>query len=181
MFRSWWRGLARRWSRGSRERSRSAWRRRLPHPFEDLEERVLLDTGLAPALVVERTLSSYTTAGIQNNQEIITFTVYNEQANPFSGVLLADTLQPGVTFVSASLLPDQSGQNLAWSLGTIQGFSRASVSLNVSLADPFPLQLDSGAHAFATLNAGAVSNETPAAALRPGAVSPDLLASTSLR
>jgi hypothetical protein len=86
-------------------------------------------------------------------------------------------LQPGVSFQSTSQLPDQSGPNLAWNLGPIQGFDRASVSLTVSLTDPLPLQLDTGAHAFDTLNAGAVRNDTPAA-LRPGAVSPDLLAST---
>ena len=39
-----------------------------------------------------------------------------------------------MTFQSASQLPDQSGQNLAWSLGTIQGYDRASVTLTVTLA-----------------------------------------------
>jgi transglutaminase-like putative cysteine protease len=93
-------------------------------------------------------------------------------------VLLTDTLQPGVTYQSASALPDRNGQQLAWSLGTINGFDRASVTLTVSLASPVPLQLDTGAQAFATLNAGAVSNSTPAAMLRPGSVDPSLLAST---
>jgi uncharacterized membrane protein len=132
----------------------------------------------ASAIVVGRTLSSYTVPGIQNNQETITLTVYNAQADPITGVLLTDTLQPSVTFQSASQLPDQSGQNLAWSLGTINGFDRASVTLTVSLVNPIPLQLDAGAHAFAMLDAGAVSNATPAATLRPGSVPPSLLAST---
>jgi len=58
---------------------------------------------LLPAIVVGRTLSSYTTGGIQNNQETITYTVYNEQANPETGVLLTDTLfSPGETIASAS-------------------------------------------------------------------------------
>ena len=35
-----------------------------------------------------RTLSAYTTAAIQNHQEQITYTVYNEQASPITGVLL---------------------------------------------------------------------------------------------
>jgi uncharacterized repeat protein (TIGR01451 family) len=143
-----------------------------------LEDRILLDSGLPAAIVVGRTLSSYTTAGVQNNQETITYTVYNEQADPETGVLLTDTLEPGVTFQSASQLPDQSGQQLAWSLRTIQGFDRASVSLTVTLSDPIPLQLDAGAQAFATLDAGAVSNTTPAATLRQGSVDPSLLAST---
>ena len=68
-----------------------------------------------------------------NNQVTITFTVYNEQADPESGVLITDTLAPGVNLANASQLPDQSGENLAWSLGTIPGFDRASVSLTVDL------------------------------------------------
>jgi uncharacterized membrane protein/transglutaminase-like putative cysteine protease/sugar lactone lactonase YvrE len=146
---------------------------------EPLEERVLLDASLPPSLVVGRTLSSYFVGGVQNNQETITYTVYNEQADPLTGVLLTDTLQPGVTFQGASQLPDRSGQNLAWSLGTIGGFDRASVTLTVNLASPTPLQLDAGARAFAMLDGASVSSSTPAAALRPGNVSdPGLLAST---
>src|SRR5262249_36540787 len=156
----------------------AAWRRRLPLHLEQLEERVLLDSGLPQDIVVGRTLSSYTTAGIQNNQLSITYTVYNEQADPVTGVLLTDTLQPGVTFQSASQLPDRNGQDLAWSLGTIQGFDRASVTLTVSLANPVPLQLDSGARAFGTLNAGAVTADTPAATLTTRTIPADQLAST---
>jgi uncharacterized repeat protein (TIGR01451 family) len=92
-----------------------------------LEDRTLL-SGASPDIIVGRTLSSYTTGAIQNNQLSITYTVYNEQANPETGVLLTDTLQPGVTVQSASQLPDQEAQHLAWSLGTIGGFDRASVT-----------------------------------------------------
>ena len=146
--------------------------------FEPLEERVMLDAS-SPSIVVGRTLSSYFVGGVQNNQETITYTVYNEQGDPETGVLLTTTLEPGVTFQNASQPPDQSGQNLAWSLGTIQGYDRASVTLTVSLASPIPMQLDSGAQAFATLDAGAVSAATPAATLQAGNVSdPSLLAST---
>src|SRR4051794_13988002 len=90
--------------------------------IESLEERLMLDTGIGsttPEIVVGRTLASYTVGGIQNNRETITYTVYNEQADPVSGVLLTITLQPGVTFQDASALPDRNGQELAWSLGTI--------------------------------------------------------------
>jgi uncharacterized membrane protein len=164
-------------------RSRAGSGRRRPEVYyrplvEQLEDRVMLDAGLPQAIVVGRTLSSYFVGSVQNNQETITLTVYNEQAKPVTGVLVTDTLQPGVTFQSASQLPDQSGQNLAWSLGTINGFDRASVALTVSLANPIPLQLDAGAHAFATLDAGMVSNSTPAVTLRQGTVAPGLLAST---
>jgi uncharacterized membrane protein len=154
--------------------------------LEQLEERILLDGGLPAAIIVGRTLSSYFAGGIQNNQETITYTVYNEQANPVSGVLLTDTLAPGVTIQTASQLPDQSGQNLAWSLGTVQGYDRTSVTLTValdpSLLTPPPtaaFQLDTGAQAFAMLDAGAVSNTTPAVTVKPGNVSdPGILAST---
>ena len=74
-----------------------------------------------------------TVGDIKNSQETITYTVYNEQANPETGVLLTTGLQPGVTFAGASAQPDRNGQSLAWSLGTINGFDRASVTLTVSL------------------------------------------------
>ena len=45
-------------------------------------------------------------------------------------------LEPGVTLAGASQPPDQSGQNLAWSLGTIEGYDRASVSITVNLPSP---------------------------------------------
>ena len=129
-------------------------------------------------IVVGRTLSAYFTGDVQNNQETITYTVYNQQADSINGVLLTDTLAPGVTLVSASQQPDQSGQNLAWSLGTIDGDGLATVSVTLSLANSSVLQLDTGAHAFATLNAGPISNSTPAAVLTQGSIDPNLLAST---
>src|SRR5262245_7023668 len=167
-----------RWFRNSEaprpQRSRF-WR----HLFvEPLEERILLASDLPPAIVVGRTLSSYSIADVQNNELTITYTVYNEQANPISGVLLTDTLQTGVTFKSASALPDRNGQELAWSLGTLDPFGRASVQLTVALDSSVPLQLDSGARAFATLNAGMVSDDAPAAVLRTDAIPAELLAST---
>ncbi|MGA2255400.1 MAG: choice-of-anchor Q domain-containing protein, partial [Thermoguttaceae bacterium] len=129
-------------------------------------------------IVVGRTLSAYFTGEIQNNQDTITYTVYNESADPESGVLLTDTLAAGVTLLSASQQPDQSGQNLAWSLGTIQAYDWTSVTITVSLSSSSILQLDSGAAAYATLNAGAISSVTSAATLTSGSVDPDLLAST---
>ena len=147
--------------------------------LEQLEDRIMLNASLPPSLVVGRTLSSYFIGGIQNKQETITYTVYNEQADPLTGVLLTDTLKSGVTFQSALQLPDQSGQKLAWSLGTIQGYDRASVTLTVTLGGVIPMQLDTGAQAFATLDAGAVSNSTPAAMLQPGnAGDPSLISAT---
>jgi uncharacterized membrane protein/transglutaminase-like putative cysteine protease len=183
-------------------RSRPVQKVKLHRPsFEWLEDRTMLATGGLPAaIVLGRTLATPTTAAtptpspsyfvgeVENNQVTITYTVYNEQTDPETGVLLTTTLEPGVTFLSSVVtidgttttqLPDQSGQNLAFSLGTIQGYDRESVAVTVALANPIPLQLDSGANAYAMVNAGAVSASTPAAALQPGNVSdPSLLAST---
>ncbi len=142
----------------------------------------MLDIGgansLPPTIVVGRTLSAYDVPDVQNNQETLTFTVYNQAADPISGVLLTDTLESGVTIDSASQLPDQNGQQLAWSLGTIQPYDRASVTLTVSLATPTPTQLDSGASAYGTLDAGMVSWTTAPATLRTTAIAVNLLAST---
>jgi uncharacterized repeat protein (TIGR01451 family) len=150
--------------------------------FQPLEERVMLDiaaaSSLPPTIVVGRTLSAYDVPDVQNNQETLTFTVYNQASDPITGVLLTDTLENGVTFASASQLPDQNGQELAWSLGTIQPYGRASVTLTVSLANPIPTQLDTGASAYGTLDAGMVSWTTAPATLRTTAIAPDLLAST---
>ena len=148
------------------------------YAVEWLEQRLLLSAGIPPAIVVGRTLSSYFVGGIQNNQEAITYTVYNEQAEAETGVLLTDTLEPGITIASASQQPNQNGQKLAWSLGTIQGFDRASITLTVNLPATIPSQLDTGAVAFATVDGGPVSNTTPAATLRPGTVDPTLLDAT---
>jgi uncharacterized membrane protein len=157
-------------------------RRRRPWLYlEPLEERVLLANGAAvapPAIVLGRTLSSYTTAGVQNNQLSITYTVYNEEASPVSGVLLTDTLQTGVSFQGATQQPDRNGQQLAWSLGTIAGFDRASVTLTVTLPASVPAPVDAGAQAFATLDARAVSAATLAAVLSTRTIAPALLAST---
>jgi hypothetical protein len=109
-FRDWLRALRR--DRRPVERTP---RKRRPLYLESLEERVLLDG----ALVLGRTLSAYTTAGLQNNELSITYTAYNQQAEPLTGVLLTTTLQPGLSIKSASQLPDQNGQELAWSLGDL--------------------------------------------------------------
>ena len=115
--------------------------------FESLEDRTMLDSGGLPAtIVVGRTLATPSTAAsetttpsyfvgeVQNNQVTITYTVYNEQADPETGVLLTTTLAHGVTMAIASQQPDQSGQNLAWGLGTIQGYDRVSVSITVNVS-----------------------------------------------
>ncbi len=159
--------------------------------FERLEERVMLDSGLPSAIVLGRTLTvpqpasstsaalpSYFVGEVQSNQVAITYTVYNEQSDPETGVSLTTTLGPGVTIASDSQSAVQSGQNLAWNLGTIQGLERSSVTLTVNLPGPTTTQLDTGAQVVATLDGASVSTTTPAAVLSPGNVESGLLAST---
>ena len=138
----------------------------------------MLDGGLAPAITVGRTLSAYTVGAVQNHQIAITYTVYNEQAEAVTGVLLTDTLEAGASFKDASAPASRDGQKFAVALGTIAGYDRASVTVDVALDDPLLLRIDEGAAAFATLDAGMVSDSTAAVVLRPGDVDPALLAST---
>jgi uncharacterized membrane protein len=167
---------------------RRCWDRRHRLHFETLEDRTMLTgsgtSGLA-SIVVGRVMSTGASAApayfvdqVQNHQVTITYTAYNEDADSETGVLLTTTLEPGLTVASASVPPDQTGQNLAWSLGTIGGFDRASVSVTINLPNPTVTQLDAGAQVFATLDAAAVSNATVPAILRSGTVDPSLLAST---
>jgi transglutaminase-like putative cysteine protease/uncharacterized membrane protein len=156
-------------------KTRRAERQRLG--VELLEDRTM-PTPLPPDLVVGRTLSAYATPDVQNHTLSVTYTVYNEQAEDISGLLLTATLQPAVTFATSSVPPDRNGQELAWSLGTLPGYGRASVTVTVTLPPAPPLQIDGGAHAFGTLNAGMVSADTPAAALVNRPIPADQLAST---
>ncbi|MHB8969759.1 MAG: dockerin type I domain-containing protein [Pirellulaceae bacterium] len=162
-----------------RKSRRQTERRGFIRPWgEQLEPRLMLDVGLPQILVAGRTLSTYSVADVQNHELKITYTVYNEQSSPVSGVLLTDTLAAGVTFKDATQLPDRNGQELAWSLGTIEGYDRASVTLSVSLATSTPLTLDTGAKAFGTLDAHMVTDNAPAATLRSTPIIAAQLAST---
>ena len=101
-------------------------------------------TGLPAAIVVGRTLSTPSTAAtsapspsyfvgdVQNNQETITYTVYNEQADPETGVLLTTTLEPGVTLRRAPRSsPTRAARTWPGAWGRSTGYDRASVTLTV--------------------------------------------------
>ena len=62
---------------------------------------------------------------VQNNQETITYTVYNEQADPETGVLLTTTLEPGVTLLAA---PRSSPTRAARTWPGAWGRSRATTA-----------------------------------------------------
>lgn len=135
-------------------------------------------TALPPDIAVLRVVTPATAGAVQNGQVTITYSVANRRASALSGVLLATTLPGGVTFAGAVPLPDRSGQELVWSLGTLVPFGTATATLTVAVAGPGVLQLDEGARAFATLDARAVSASAPPARLRGDAVDPGLLAAT---
>ncbi len=151
-----------------------------PRWLERLEDRTMLANGVLQDVVVGRALSSYFAGDVPANRQVsLTLTVYNQQADAESGVLLTDTLAEGVSLVDASIAPDRDGQKLAWSLGTIPGYDRRSVTLTLRMPSTIPSQVDTGAIAFATLNAGTITDTAPPAALRAGSLSdPTLLAST---
>jgi hypothetical protein len=93
-----------------------------------------------PAIAVGRSLSAIST-DVQNHQLTISYMVFNLQATEFDGVSLGTTLQPGVSFTSATPLPDQqNGQALTWSLCNLAALESANVRLTVALDDPIPLQ-----------------------------------------
>ncbi len=149
--------------------------------IEHLEVREMLDSGLPSGLVLGRTLSAYTTDAIVDHRETITYTVYNQLADPVSDLRLTDILQPGVAFESASQAPEQNGQELTWNLGTIDAYGRASVTVTVALGAGLPtapVQLDAGAQVSGNQNGGVETDSAPPAVLRPGSVDAALLAST---
>jgi RHS repeat-associated protein len=68
MFRSWWRGLIRRWTPSPRVRGRSAWRRRLPLTLELLETRTLLSA--APLTLADPSLYGVSGLGASSHPSI---------------------------------------------------------------------------------------------------------------
>jgi len=98
--------------------------RRLRMEIEPLEERLMLSAtpGVpSPDIVVGRSLSAYTVGATQNNQVTITYTVYNEKADPETGVLLTTTLAPGVAFASASRRPTRAARTSPGAWGRSSG------------------------------------------------------------
>ncbi len=83
------------------------------------QQETILPAPTTAAIVVGRTLSSDTTGDIQDGQVTIIYTIYNDEPGTVSGILLTDSLATGITLLNASQTPDQNGQNLAWSLGTL--------------------------------------------------------------
>jgi uncharacterized membrane protein len=165
--------------RSNRHALKRAYRRSyLQLGLEQLEPRQLLAIDLPAEILVGRTLSAYSANEVQNNQLKLTYSVYNQREIPIDDVRLANTLKPGVTFVAGSQPPNQNGQELTWSLGTIPAYGRASVEITVSLAAGNILQLDEGAQVFGTIDAGVATDGAPAAILRDSPLIAGELAST---
>ncbi len=138
----------------------------------------MLSNGQPDVISVGRILSEWSAADVTNNELKITYTVFNQQEVEVEGVLLTTSLQPGVTLQSATISPDQDGQRLAWSLGTLAPFAQSSVELTVSFDAGIPLQIDGGAEAFGALDVLHVSDSANPAMLRSATIDPMLLAAT---
>jgi len=127
---------------------------------------------------VGRTLSSWTSTGVQDGQLKIQYTVYNQQPEAVSGIRLSTTLQPGVSYVSATLATAQTGQAMSWSLGTVAPFGSATVEVTVALAGAGVVQVDAGSHVVGVYQGASVADDALPVSLRAGAVDPSLLAAT---
>jgi Transglutaminase-like superfamily/LVIVD repeat len=127
---------------------------------------------------VGRTLSALTVGAVTNHTLTITYNVFNLRGDPVEGALLTTTLQSGVSFQSASPTPDRSGQQLAFSLGSIPPLGVATAQLTVTLADSSTTNIDNGAIAFAYWKGRSVGATGLAAALRIAPINSGLLQST---
>ena len=127
---------------------------------------------------VSPALSSLTVSGVVNNTLTVTYTVYNLRSDPVYGVLMTTTLQSGVSFQSATPMPDRNGPNLAFSLGSMPPLGSVTATLTVTLAGSSVTQIDNGATAYAYWNGIAVTSKAVTAALRTTSVNTSLLQST---
>ncbi len=127
---------------------------------------------------VSPALSTPTVSGVVNNTLTIGYTAYKLRPDPVNGVLLTTTLQSGVSFESATPMPDRNGQQLAFSLGSMPPLRSVTATLTVTLANSSVTQIDNGATAFAYWNGISVNSTGIAAALRTAPVNTNLLQST---
>jgi hypothetical protein len=127
---------------------------------------------------VSPALSTPTVSGVVNNTLTIGYTAYNLRPDPVNGVLLTTTLQSGVSFESATPMPDRNGQQLAFSLGSMPPLGSVTATLTVTLANASVTQIDNGATAYAYWNGISVTSTGIAAALRTAPVNTNLLQST---
>ncbi|MCA9061494.1 MAG: hypothetical protein KDA96_00465 [Planctomycetaceae bacterium] len=128
---------------------------------------------------VGRTLSVWTQPDVQGSTLDLTYTVYNQQEDTVTDVVLETTLNTGVSFVDSTLVPVQHvGADLTWMFGEIAPFSHASVTVTVTLDGTNPLQLDMGSTATGLAGSTAISDDATPAVLRSASVDPALLAST---
>ena len=175
----------------SRPRQKERLRRLL---FEPLEDRTMLDTGGLPAaIVVGRILDTPSTAATSSPIAVVFRRRGPEQpgddhlhglqraGRPGDRRLADDDARTGrdvhqlvVTLDGTTTTQPRIRAVRTWpgAWGRSRG-TTARASPHGSLATPIPLQLDAGASAYATLDAGAVSASTPAATLRAGNVPTD--------
>jgi uncharacterized membrane protein len=144
---------------------------KLAPPAQAVDFRAVISVG--------RTLSALTVGAVTNNTLTITYSVFNLRGDPVSDVLLTTTLQSGVTFQSAVPTPDRSGQQLAFSLGSLPPLGTATAQVTVTLAGSSTTQIDNGATAFAYWNGYPEKSQALAASLRTGTINTALLGSSA--
>jgi transglutaminase-like putative cysteine protease len=158
-----------------------------PNPGNPLAAKPVVTSKLQPlaqvpdfraVISVGHSQSALTVGAVTNDTLTITYSVFNLRGDPVNGVLLTTTLQSGVTFQSAVPMPDRSGQQLIFSLGSLPPLGSATAQLTVTLANSSTTQIDGGATAFAYWNGRPVQSTALAAVLRTTPVNTNLLVST---
>ncbi|QEF97962.1 Ubp3 associated protein Bre5 [Stieleria maiorica] len=132
----------------------------------------------AGSITVGRTASSQTMDDINDDRLSITYTAYNATACVVDDVLLTTTLQTGVALDTAEVAPERNGETLAWALGSLAPYGRASVTIEVALSNPVPSQIDGGAAASGSIDGWIVRDSAPPLLLATGPFDPAVLAST---
>ncbi len=110
------------------------------------------------------------TATVTDTIEVVSAVDFSDDPNTIHNVLLTDGLLPtNATFISASPMPDRSGDGIAWNLGNVPPLEFITATLIVQIPDSVPdfVELDTGATAWGTLKGHAVSASTAPATLAP--------------
>jgi cysteine-rich repeat protein len=135
---------------------------------------------LPSPITLARSQSAFSVDTAENGQLTINYTVINTRNEEVGEILLATTLETGVSLSSADPIPDQNDQTLAFVLPSIPPFGEVTATLTVDLpAGPGPITVDYGARAFGNLRTRAVDASVEPTILRDTiGVSGDYLAST---
>ena len=135
---------------------------------------------LPSPITLARTQSAFSVDTAENRQLIITYIIISHCEEEVGEVLLATTLEDGITLITADPMPDQKGQELAFVLPSIFPSGEVTATLTVELPPGSgPIKIDTGAHVFGNLRTRMVESVLPPTTLQPTlAVSGEYLRST---